>query len=75
MIRFPFNGRECYANVYTHETPIWEYHVQIIGPELHEGLPSQIILMAINGRLILSEPVDLSTTVLQLVVAGIEKQL
>ena len=75
MIRFPFNGRECYANVYTHEGSVREYDVQIIGPETHDGIPSTIKLMSVNGRLHLSEPLDLCRTVLQLVVAGIEQGL
>ena len=75
MIRFPFNGRECYANVYTHEGNVREYHVQVIGPETHDGVPSKIILIAVNGRLHLSEPLDLSRTVLQLVVSGIEQSV
>jgi hypothetical protein len=75
MIRFPLNGKDCYANVYTHEAHIREFHVQIIGPETHDGIPSRIILLAVNGRLLLSEPLDLSQAVLQLVIEGIAKSL
>ena len=75
MIRFPLHGKECYANVYTHEGPVREYHVQIIGPESHDGIPPTIILMSVNGRLLLSEPLDLPKTILQLIEDGIEKSL
>lgn len=75
MIRFPFNGRECYANVYTHDAPIGEYHIHVIGPELHPGLPPRIILVSVDGHILLSEPTDLSEIVLQQVIDGIHKNL
>ena len=74
MIRFPYKGRGCYANVYMHEAKLKEYHVHIIDPELHLGLPQKIILLLIEGKLELSEPLTLSKTVLSMLVEEIQKK-
>lgn len=74
MIRFPFKGRGCYANVYVHEAKFKEYHVHIIDPELHVGLPPKIILLLIEGKLHLAEPLNLSKTVLAMLEEEIQKK-
>jgi hypothetical protein len=74
MIRFPFKGRGCYANVYVHEAKLKEYHVHIIEPELHLGLPPKIVLILVEGRLHLAEPLTLSKTVLSMLVEEIQKK-
>ncbi|HYF31224.1 MAG TPA: hypothetical protein VD993_08905 [Chitinophagaceae bacterium] len=73
MIRFPFNGRECYANVYTHDSRLKEYHVHIIGSELHSELPAKIVLVAVDGQMHLADPLNLSKVVLQLVIERIRE--
>lgn len=73
MIRFPFNGKECYANVYIRESRLKEYHIHLIGPELHPELPSRIIIVAVDGQMHLSDPLDLSKVVLQMVIDGIRQ--
>ncbi|HYE53321.1 MAG TPA: hypothetical protein VD996_00705 [Chitinophagaceae bacterium] len=75
MIRFPFKGQRCYANVYRHEAGVREYHVQIIDPQFHSGLPPRIVLQYADGRFRLSDPPDLSGVVLEMIIAEIEKRL
>ena len=74
MIRIPFKGRGCYANVYVHEGRLKEYHVHLIDPDHHPELPHKIIFTVIEGRLRLSEPVDLSRTIMSLFSEEIEKK-
>lgn len=74
MIRFPFKGKGCYANVYTHNNSLREYHVHIIEPDSHPGLPSRIVLLNVNESLHLSEPLNLAKPVLQMIVEQIEQK-
>jgi len=74
MIRFPYKGRGCYANVYVHEAQLREFHVHIIDPDLHPGLPHKIVLMQVDGRLRLAEPLDFPRTMLPLITEEIEKK-
>lgn len=74
MIRFAFKGRGCYANVYIHEAALKEYHIHIIDPELHPGLPQKIILLQVDGKLRLAEPADFPRAILPTVIEEIEKK-
>lgn len=74
MIRFPFGGKGCYANVHVQEAKLREYHVNIIQPDLHTGLPSRIVLIHIENKLHLADPLDFPRSVLKLIVEEIEKQ-
>ncbi|HEY0680572.1 MAG TPA: hypothetical protein VGD17_19965 [Chitinophagaceae bacterium] len=74
MIRFPFKGKGCYANVYTHNNGSKEYHVEIIEAEEHPGLPRKIIVTSVDGNLHLAEPLNLSQTVLHNIVQEIQRK-
>lgn len=74
MIRFPYKGRGCYANVYIHEAQLKEYHIHIIDPELHPGLPHKIILLQVDGKFHLAEPMDFPRAMLSLLTEEIEKK-
>ena len=74
MIHFPFKGRGCYANVYTHDGALKEYHIHLIDSGLLHGIPLKITLLQIEGKLHLAEPLNLSKTVLAMVVEEIERK-
>lgn len=74
MIRFLYKGRGCYANVYVHETRLKEFHIHIIDPQLHLGLPVKIVLLLVEGTLRLAEPLDLSRPILAMIAEEIEKK-
>lgn len=74
MIRFPYRGRSCYANVYMHNASPREFHVHIIDPNLHSGLPLKIILRLVEGKLLVTEPRNLSKIVLSMIAEEIERK-
>ncbi|HYC28139.1 MAG TPA: hypothetical protein VEB42_04970 [Chitinophagaceae bacterium] len=74
MIRFRYKGRGCYANVYINHAELKEYHIHIIDPELHAGLPHKIILLQVEDKLHLAEPLDFPRTMLSLLIEEIEKK-
>ena len=54
MIRFLYEGKSCYANVYVYDAPR-EYHVHIVNPSMHHRLPESLILVDQNEKLCLTE--------------------
>lgn len=74
MIRFSFGGKGCYANVYTYNNCVAEFHVHIIEHKFHDGMPSKIILVANENTLHLHEPKDCPRAVIEAIVEQIEKR-
>lgn len=48
MIRFPLNGKPCYANVYVHSGSSRKYYVHLVNPHLCPGLPASMLFVE-NG--------------------------
>jgi hypothetical protein len=74
-ISFAFRGRECFANVYTHEGKLKEYHIHIAVPDISNGLPARIVLLDVAGNLHLSEPLNLSKAISQPIISAIQKNI
>lgn len=75
MIRFLFEGRPCYANIYVYDTAPREYHVHTVNAIMNENLPESMVLIERNEKLCLLEPPDIRKELLEKVISTIEEHL
>jgi len=75
MIRFPFEGKHCYANVYVYDTNPKEYHVHTVNSPMHHNLPESLVLIEQNEKLCLPHPDGASAEFVNMIVEAIEQQL
>ena len=74
MIRFPFGGKNCYANVYMHEAELREYHIHIIEHKFYDGLPSKIVLVETDNELRPADSTNCPRNVLGIIAGQIKNQ-
>lgn len=72
MIRFLYEGKPCYANVYLYDTPR-QYHVHIVNSVLHSHLPDTMVLTLQDDKLRLHEPDDIPQQLVNSIVRAIEE--
>jgi hypothetical protein len=75
MIRFPFNGKPCYANVYVHGNISRKFYVHVVNPHLCPGLPAQMVFMSNDGKLGLDGTDGVPTDAIPEIVLEIEKNI
>lgn len=73
MIRFAFNGKHCYANVYIQNSDSGKFHLHLVNPNLCPGLPSELIFTSVDGKLIYDGPHEVPGYTLDEMMQAIEK--
>ena len=51
MIKFPFNGKSCYANVYAPGSDSRKFYVHLINPQICPALPHEMTFTENGGKL------------------------
>ena len=75
MIRFLYEGKPCYANVYVYDTSPKEFHVHIVNSVLQGHLPDAMVLTPNNEKLSLHEPADIPDKLVKPIVGAIQAHL
>ena len=74
MIRFLYEGKPCYANVYVYGSPT-EYRVHVVNSLLHNNLPESLVLIERNEKLCLEDTDHIPVDLVDKVVESIEQHL
>ena len=74
MIRFLYEGKPCYANVYEYDSPK-EYHVHIVISLLHNNLPDKLVLRKQNEKLCLQDTDHIPVDLVNIIAESIEEHL
>ena len=72
MIRFLYEGKPCYANVYVYDRPR-KYHVHVVNPVLHNNLPESLVLIEQNEKLCLKDTDHIPMDLVDLIIESIEE--
>ena len=75
MIRFLYEGKPCYANVYVYDRSPKEYHVHMVNSVVHDHLPDAMILTPQNEILCLHAPADIPDHLVKPIVGAIEEHM
>jgi hypothetical protein len=75
MIRFPLNGKPCYANVYANRTDSGKFYVHLVNPQLCPGIPHELTFTENDGKLHYSGIEPVAADILRDMVKAIESQL
>lgn len=73
MIRFLYEGKPCYANVYVYDTSPQEYHVHFVNSIVHSNLPESLLLVMQNEKLCLQGGADVPGPLVDVVVKSVEE--
>jgi hypothetical protein len=73
MIRFPLDGRQCYANVHVYEGHPREFTVHIIHPQLNISIPRTIEFVREGGEFRLAGHQALPSRVVEIIAAELKK--
>ena len=74
MIRFLYEGKPCYANVYEFDVPK-EFRVHIVNSVVHTNLPESLVLIKQNEKLCLPEKDHIPTDLVAAIVESIEEHM
>ena len=75
MIRFLYDGKPCYANVYVYDTYPKEYHVHTVSSLMHDNLPDSLVLVDKNEKLCLREPDAVAAELADIIAVSITDHL
>ena len=74
MIRFLYEGKPCYANVYVFDSPK-EYRVHVVNSVLHNNLPESLVLIEQDEKLCLKDTDHIPVDLVDVIVESIEEHL